>query len=72
MKPNKTSAPINDIDASRMYTQHGEKQNQGHPILFHGKKALAFCEKGKVKGFTYLDEINKLFEQTDLPDYDPL
>jgi hypothetical protein len=72
MKNNNTQTPINDIDASRMYTRHGEKHNQGHPIRLHGRNALAFCVKGKVKGFTYLDEINELFDQEDIPDYDPI
>ena len=43
MKNNNTQTPINDIDASRMYTRHGEKHNQGHPIRLHGRNALAFC-----------------------------
>lgn len=68
-EPNNPNA---DIEASRMYTQHGAKRKQGHPVKIYGKNALAYCEGGKVTGFTFQDEINEMFNRPDIPEYNPI
>lgn len=53
----------------KVYTHHGEKRTQGQLITNNGKKALGFFEKGKIIGYTYLDELLQDAYTKDLPDY---
>lgn len=43
----------------KLYTKHGAKRAQGQLISNKGRKALAFFEKGKIVGYSYIDEITQ-------------
>ena len=68
----KQTDTCNAIESSRLYTFHGKKRMLGHPIRFHGKNALAYCEHGEVIAITFQEEIDEIFKRPDLPEYDPL
>lgn len=61
-----------NLNPDVMYTHHGIKHMQGYPVKVFGQNALGYFRKGKLEGFTYQEEINKLFENPDIPNYEPL
>lgn len=67
-----TNSRKSEIEAYRMYTQHGQKHLFGYPLRFHGRNALAWWKDGKLLGFSYQDEINAAFNDPDIPEYNPL
>lgn len=40
-----------------IYTHHGAKRNQGRLCIVEGKIALGYFEKGRLVGYTYLEEL---------------
>ena len=52
-----------------MYTHHGEKRSQGIPIIVNGKRALGYFSRGRIVGYTTLEEINEEFFTRELPEY---
>jgi len=61
-----------DIEAHRMYTRHGEKHLFGHPLRFHGGNALAWWKDGVLLGFIYQEEIDDVFNDPNIPEYNQL
>ncbi len=67
MKEKETAGKC-QMPKSALYTVHGQKRLQGFPGIINGKRSLAYYEKGRLVGFTTLDEILKLFYEGELPE----
>lgn len=63
---------LTNLNLGVMYTHHGVKHKQGYPVKIYGRNALAFLKDGRIEGFTYQDEINAMFDDPDIPNYEPL
>ena len=56
---------IND----KLYTSHGAKRFIGVPMMVNGQRALAYCTKEGIVGYTLLEELIRECYTRDLPEY---
>lgn len=54
---------------SLTYTVHGVKRPHGQLAMVNQKLALAYVEKKKVVGYTYIEEMMKAACTSRLPEY---
>ena len=52
----------------KFYTMHGAKRTQGQLFSKNGRKALGFWEKGKIVGYSYIDEITQAAFTREVPE----